>query len=144
MSNRILFRRRLVRAHRTSTGTRCPLDLASLMSRVRSEQSSASGQGNVRSVVSRHVVAQLKGPVPQTIPCWPVLDLQVVEVGQDVLRSRGCEMPAEGQPAESRHDLELMVISHDLVLVAAHTGDVLALRDGRVLASGTTTRVLAG
>jgi ABC-type microcin C transport system duplicated ATPase subunit YejF len=44
----------------------------------------------------------------------------------------------------SRHDLELMVISHDLVLVAAHTGDVLALRDGRVLASGTTTRVLAG
>ena len=39
--------------------------------------------------------------------------------------------------------LALMVISHDLALVAAHTGDVLALRDGRVVASGTTTRVLA-
>ena len=42
--NRIPFRRRLVRAQRTSMGTRCPLDLASLRSRVSSEQSSASAR----------------------------------------------------------------------------------------------------
>ncbi|HYZ09357.1 MAG TPA: ATP-binding cassette domain-containing protein [Pseudonocardiaceae bacterium] len=39
--------------------------------------------------------------------------------------------------------LALLVISHDLRLVAAHTEQVLALQHGRTLAAGSTTEVLA-
>ena len=65
------------------------------------------GQGHVRSVVSREVMAQLERPPPKSVFSGPPLDLEIVEVGQQIFGALGAQITAERESAYRGHDFEV-------------------------------------